>query len=218
MKVVVVGDSYTYGEGCSDLDNKTDNRLSASKHCWASLLEQTHTNITVQNFSCPGIDNVSIARRLWENVDSDIDVVLFCGTFYSRLCARHPDAPEHTIMSITPHFQHLEQKQFKEFGSAVDQYYRHLYSDQVGYDISTCALLSAYACAVLNGAKFFWSMPTQTFDGIINPMLNKLDHLRFTASCDIKYDKHCVAPCRHPNNQGHEVYYNRVIDDLVRNF
>lgn len=218
MKVVVVGDSYTYGQGCSDRDGRTDNRLPASKYCWSSLLEQKHAGVTVQNFSYPGIDNISIAGRLWKNIDSDTDVVLFCGTFYSRLCVRHPGAPEHAIMSITPQFRHLEQQHFKDFGSAVDQYYRYLYSDQAGYDISTCALLSAYSCAVLNDAKFFWSMPIQTFDGITNPMLDKLEHLQFTASCDITYDKHCIAPCGHPNNQGHEVYYNRVIGELVKNF
>lgn len=218
MKIVVTGDSYTYGEGCSDVIVGPDRRLLPSKYCWVSLLEQNHTNVNVQNFSRPGLDNVSIAQFLWENVDANTDVVLFCGTFYSRMCAGHPDAPEHTIIPITPHFQHLEQKQLKDFGLAVDQYYRHLYSDQVGYNISTSALLSAYACAVLNGAKFFWSMPTQPFDGIINPVVDKLSHLRFTAISDIDYDKHCIAPCRHPNNQGHEIYYNRVISDLVKIF
>jgi hypothetical protein len=61
-------------------------------------------------------------------------------------------------------------------------------------------------------------MPTQQFDGIINPVLDKLDHLRFTASSDIKYEKHCIAPCRHPNIQGHKVYYNSVVSELVKNF
>lgn len=218
--IIVVGDSYTYGEGCSDLEGRTDKRLPASKHCWASLLERAHSNITVHNFSGPGLDHVSIARNLWTNIDSDTDVVLFCGTFYGRLCVRHPNAPEHAnmVISMNPHFHHPELTESKDFGLAMKLFYSHLYSNQVAYDVSTCTVLSAYACAVLHGAKFFWSMPTQQFDGEINPVISAIQHLRFTASCDINYDKYCIAPCRHPNDQGHELYYNNVISDLAKNF
>ena len=77
-KILVVGDSYTNGQGCSDT---TSDNILPSNFCWAALLQKKIVGSTVKNLAVPGLDNVTIARSVWDNVDPTTDAIVFCASF-----------------------------------------------------------------------------------------------------------------------------------------
>jgi hypothetical protein len=210
-KILVVGDSYTNGQGCSDI-SKDPEDLSPSNLCWAALLQKKIAGSTVKNLAMPGLDNVTIARLVWDNVDPTIDAIVFCASFISRIQVKHYDVDGITA-SILADFKHSNSQEFKEYNSAVNNYYRYLYNDRVGENISVASLMSAYACARQINARFYWSF-SHYHEIANNPALKLIENHRFTSCSDFDYKKSELAPCRHPNDAGHLRYFQEVIDPL----
>lgn len=207
--ILVVGDSYANGRGCSDTVHGDQ---TPSKHCWAALLQKKITCSTLKNLALPGSDNITIARSVWDNIDSTVSTIMFCGTFMSRAQVKNPQDDSKTE-SILANYHKKNLSEFKEYYAAVGNYYRYLYSDRVGENISVAALMSAYACATQLNAKFYWSLP-YGHEMVNHPALSLIKHCQITACGDLDYSPTELAACGHPNDAGHMRYFREVIDPL----
>jgi len=90
--VIVLGDSFIYGHGCSDREFYIDKNgvehgnvvlldVSPSSHCWPALVAaELQEQINVVNLSLPGIDNQSLLSSLCnflDNNDTPPDLIVF---------------------------------------------------------------------------------------------------------------------------------------------
>lgn len=215
MKIVVVGDSYVYGQGCSDRAAYIDDS-GPSNYCWASLLQQHYPTWDVKNYGHPGADNVNIVKELQQQLQQDIKLIIFCSSFISRIPVRHPYAENDCTMPVSPHWTaHIDEPGFNE---SVAKYYKHLYSDVVGIDIMTNSLLAAYCATKLIGADFLWSRPVRHHPEVPSQIIDWFGRCEFKSACDFDYTADELAPCRHPNNNGHARYFKEVITPLIDNF
>lgn len=100
--IVLLGDSFTFGHGCSDRIYHWDPELKRhvgdmhslalgpSEHSWGRLIEQTFANVRVINMAGPGKDNTSCFSDLLLDLkehyqDVKIDAVIFSMTFDDRI-------------------------------------------------------------------------------------------------------------------------------------
>lgn len=71
MKILTVGDSFTYGEELSDQNNAWPNLLQKKMQC------------TVTNLGEPGTGNTSMVRRVIDNIN-DYDLFIIAWSHYAR--------------------------------------------------------------------------------------------------------------------------------------
>ena len=105
-RVIILGDSFTFGHGCSDRiyyydedlkefvgDLTTIKRGIPSEYCWGSLLQKEFTNLTVYNLSQPGHCNQGMFRNLLDfyvhfDFFNSNDLIIFNGTHSDRIEVR----------------------------------------------------------------------------------------------------------------------------------
>jgi len=216
MKIVILGDSYAYGDGCADVKKLSDR---PSYHSWPSLLQRARPQLTVVNVAQPGADNLSILAQLWQNWTQDIDIIIFAASMITRVQGRHPANELDETRSLSPHFGFLDMP--TEYKVAVKNYYQHLYSDLVGVNHAVCCILAGYGCSQLLGADFYWSIPNH-FDPGQFPnwdRLNTIRDRRILACPDLGYGPDQLAVCGHPNELGyakyHDSYFLSFIDNII---
>ena len=212
MKIVVVGDSFTFGQGCSDAFPVIGKTPSA--YSWPSLLQQYLPNSVVDNRAIPGNNNMTMFESLYQELTTDINTIIFCASFAMRIAVRVPDYEEFATLSISPHWS-TESTELG-FNDAIANYYKHLYSDRVGYNTAATAVMAAYGCARLVGADFFWSKPANQQPTTTNKIFDHLAPYQFMSSTDFEYTDIELESCRHPNNAGHARYFKQVIMPLLQ--
>lgn len=215
MNLILLGDSYTFGQGCSD----------PSKTSWAGLLQSDHPNVQVKNLSLCGSDNLTIAQQLWINHSHHVDVIVFCASFEHRIQVLNPlfgpdmiegEQPEtKTLMANYDYPWSINDPRQRNFKKSKDLFYRYLYDKNVGRNYTTSAILSTYACAKISKSDFYWSVPLINSPTQLDVILAHEIHHKFLACCDINYDSSEKAPCGHPNDRGHKRYYDEIIGPLL---
>ena len=121
--VLVLGDSFAFGHGCSDRFYFTDEEGKAhgtefdfrypSEFCYASLIAKNNTNWKVINKSSPGLDNLSMFQELLKlRKDSvEIDYVFVAFSFDDRMLVRDPRLEEDKSKFLSwPRFGHKPKK------------------------------------------------------------------------------------------------------------
>lgn len=217
---MLVGDSYTFGCGCSD--NPTT-MTSFSKFCWGSLLAKQYPKFTVMNYSSPGVDNLTIATQAWKNLSDEPDIVMFCATSPSRIQINNPGNPGKDTHSVNASFDYRVNawpgEDGKNFGIAVENYYKYLYNDITGNNYTISAILSVYACAQSLGSDFLWSVHTTSDEPLDSyGVLNQLESKKFQSISSMPFEKKEIAECRHPNDAGHYRYFLTVINPLIQRY
>ena len=161
MKIVISGDSFTYGQGCKDRVDYTDpvtgiihsNFVSTdppSKYCWASLLQNHYPDHQIINVAKVGKDNMYISTSIIENL-KDAAIVYFSGTSFNRLQVMGISGnPTELILGGFDKYTHPE---------AVHLFVKHLYLESYFLDISISALLATYAHCLVKDISFVWSIP-----------------------------------------------------------
>ena len=221
MKILISGDSYTFGIGCLDLPStgeySKNPNTRPSEYCWASLLGRDKSSPEVHNCARPGSDNLTITESIWNNIHKDIDIVMFCGSFINRVQVKDPLYTQKTArMSLIPSFDRSDFD--KKFIQLIEDYYKYFYCDETGTSYTISSILSSYAVATLNGAKFLWSVPTR---GWLNdsPVLDMLKEFQFKSTADFsddnEFDYSIKSPCGHLSDLGHRRYYQSVIAPFI---
>jgi hypothetical protein len=242
MRIVIVGDSYTFGHGCSDREyyydqNKQtfvgdytpfDKRIP-SNHCWAALLQQQYPNIEVVNLAMPGHCSQGMFRDLtnyyYANTYSSDDIVMFHGTFANRIEVALGDRPDVTVPWVMGWDKQSQDEARVQYNIAKKMYVTHLFNNDIGYNLSITGLMSAYAFASVRKMKFIWTLPTYDYsDKILKAILPAMNDTKipeivnydYSGKFDFKFNQTCVAPDFHVNDKGHAIYFEREILPAVQ--
>ena len=117
MKLLAVGDSFTYGEELSDLNN-----------AWPHLLGNK-LGYTVDNFAKPGSGNTRMIRYAVEQINN-YDLIVIAWSHF----ARTELADKNGFYDIWPGCSTLPHKEFSSWRSDVINYYSKHHNDQYLYN------------------------------------------------------------------------------------
>jgi hypothetical protein len=117
MKLLAVGDSFTYGEELSDLNN-----------AWPFLLGNK-LGYTVNNLAKPGSGNTRMIRHAVEQIDN-YDLIVIAWSHF----ARTELADKNGFYDIWPGCSTLPHKEFSPWRSDVINYYSKHHNDQYLYN------------------------------------------------------------------------------------
>lgn len=236
-RIIVLGDSYTFGHGCSDREYYYDQKLQnfvgdyepfkkriPSKFCWASLLQQHYSNIEVVNLSAPGHCSQGMFRDLsnyyFDNEYLPNDIVIFNGTFSNRIEVALGHAPDVIVPWVMGWDKQSHDESKVQYNIAKKMYITHLFNDDIGYNLSITALMAAYAYAISRNLKFIWSLPTYDYSAKVlhnilpalqNTNIPEIVNYDYSGKLDLKFNTTCVAPDFHVNDKGHAIYFEREI-------
>jgi hypothetical protein len=235
-RIILLGDSFTFGHGCSDkvhyYDQKTKQHVgekmspkfetTISEYCWGSLLQKQFSNIEVLNIAKPGHCFLGMFRDLLYlsqsiNLTSD-DLVLLNGTFIDRTEIAHPCEPDNyvswTIGPPTP-IELINNE--PEYLSAKKMYTTYLHNDTVSQNQFLASFLGIHDICNLYDAKFAYSLPKNVrlmgklidrFNSLKYPYIFEYD---FSGNNDDTFNNTCYMPDLHCNNLGHEIYLQKVV-------
>jgi lysophospholipase L1-like esterase len=117
MKLLTVGDSFTYGEELSDLTN-----------AWPYLLGNK-LGYTVDNLAKPGSGNTRMMRHTVEQIDN-YDLIVIAWSHF----ARTELADENGFYDLWPGCSTLPHKEFSSWRSDMIKYYSKHHNDQYLYN------------------------------------------------------------------------------------
>lgn len=235
-KVIILGDSFTFGHSCSDRIFYYDHDLKTfigdekpfmenipSKYCWPALLQEKYDNIEVVNLSKPANCNQGMFRNLIEyNSKNDVnegDILMYHGTFPTRIEIAAGSRPEVATPWVMGWDHQSQMENEIEYNVAKKLYLTHLFNDTIGSNLSLTALLSSYAFAITHNLKFVWSLPLYVYDNYVLNALRPINKFRLTHICkydfsgkdNYEFNKDCFAPDHHVNDKGHAIYLEKEI-------
>lgn len=230
-KILVFGDSFNYGHGCSDrmfyYDHKTKEMIGnalpenvPSQFSWSSLLQNDYPNIQVLNFANPGRANAHIFRDFLTYSQNDTTDGKNTLVFYQLTNPDRIEVASHdNKKTVSLLLSNAENHPHKDMGIAVKGYVKWMYEHSIGTNQGFMAMLSAYALAKLKNYNYYWSgdrgsYPLDTFDFILSHK-----DMRKHTIMDVRNIKSNVvnfkAPDYHINDVGHKFYYNTYIKPVV---
>jgi hypothetical protein len=243
-KILIAGDSYGYGQGCVDRSFYYDKNGKAhgdwrilaqppSDYCYGSLIDHyvNQYNYSVHNFSKPGVCNTYISSQLLDNIDDDTEMVIFSGTDVNRMQCEgdiNTNNPFPVILG-----DQRGAKLSEEYHQALQDFIKYLYHREYFMDVTINAILAVYSACLSRNIKFLWSVitypNTQTDRLLFLPKIKKrcanIMEDNIPTLWNFSYPSYeqtanesnpYIAPCGHANEQGHKVYFERVLFDRVR--
>lgn len=236
-KILVLGDSITFGHGCSDRQYYWDNQQNkyigdsdfsggASQHCWAQHI-QDDLNYSVTNLSKSGNNNTNMAWQCMQAVHENnqhFDHIIAAFSYDDRFEWAHPDSRDMVCASAL-HPPQLLLNKYPQWDQAIGLFAAELYHPGWGIKLSHMALNTVANIAREIGAQFNWSAPE--FDrtnnsATISPALRStqipsmIKHFglwhngRMLTSADTP---HCAVD-GHPSELAHKEYFQKVISPL----
>lgn len=239
--IVIVGDSYSFGQGCQDRDweycsrtgkliRGAPNHSAASEYCWGSLIGKNNPDFSVINLSRPGNCNELMSRAL---ITSQMrpDIIFFAGSYHDRVVFPQHSHPEMLVSCLLGGIDVKKSSMFPEPKSYIDakkNYLKYLFTDDIGRLNTINSIYASYGFAKSINAKFFWSCPKIITDGFniesdeiteLSPIFeNKIPSVQefdFSGRMNLRLNTGFLTRCRHINERGHEIYYNKVIAPLL---
>lgn len=187
-RILILGDSYTFGHGCSDRIYYYDHNLKKfignpepfynvipSEFGWPSLLQKQFPEIEVINLAKPGHSNPSIFRDLLEfyqeNKKTTEDLVIFNATFASRIEVASYHTPEKPVSWPMGWDFDVNKDEWWEtnldfagkYSKAKKFYLTYLFNKSIGYNISLASIMGAYGFVKSNNIKFIWNYPISDY-------------------------------------------------------
>lgn len=241
-RVIVLGDSFTFGHGCSDRiyyydedlkkfvgDIKLIQQCIPSEYCWPSLLQKEFPRLKVHNLSQPGHCNQGMFRNLLDfYVEYDYnlnDLIIFNGTFSDRIEVKAHNLVD-TIGSWSIGWEYMSagfDQAYKDYSSAQKYYTKHLYHEKIGINLTLSSLLGAYSYSTLNKHDFLYSLPDRPHPSV-KPNIRHINNYEiptisgydFSGENDYQFNITCEAKDTHTNELGHQIYYEKEIKPRIQ--
>jgi len=232
--IIVLGDSFTYGQGCSDKDFYYDSELKRnvgdrvdfykgpSNYCWASLLQRLYTNYNVINLAEPGNDNSYMLVNAYKHADENTSLIIFSGTMTDRMHVYDMLSGDVAtwVMAVTSD----EVPALEDYGTAIDSkgyeelklsylakkyFMKYLYTEKMFSVYALNALYAACGLAQRYNAKFIWSGYPHK-DHLHEEYTNKLIDMKIVPATFCSQSVY-RSKDKHLNNLGHELYFNTIL-------
>ena len=223
MKILIAGDSFAFGQGCSDRESITNHETrwkdcdGPSEFCWASLLQQQYPTLTVVNKSLPGLDNTSILINILQScTENTFDLIVFAGSYVDRKQIAHPTNPDQ-VTSWVPGWKLPGPADYQK---TQEYYLKYLSNITIDINITTSNILAAYGQAAMQKAKFLWSLPefapehNITFDLLDVIKCYEFKNVRYfdySGTNDMQVNLKYQCADGHINDTGHQLYFERQI-------
>jgi hypothetical protein len=239
-KILVVGDSYTYGSGCDDrpwyFDEKTNSWIpekpkyplpGPSEQCWASLLQSALPDCEVVNLALPGQDNGTILLSVLNYPDlANVDLIMFAGSGDDRYRIKS-DVTQISVVKVeTWVMANTRQGIDPAYNKALVEYIKYLYHPDVYLDNTIMTILALYGIAMKTNAKVLWNTLfwERSFkDNRLDPYKEDLfvsvsEFVRFRKSAQLgQLNPHYMSPCSHVNTRAHREYTYEYLLPFVKN-
>jgi hypothetical protein len=230
MKILIVGDSFTYGQGCNDRVHYYDSKINTwvgsnhdwngpSQFCWPSLLQQRFPDIVVVNLARAGIDNTSILQEILNSCHSaKFDLIIFAGTYCNRKQIAHPVRSE-WITSWSPGWTNPNDS--PEYVNAKECYNKYLSNSEIDINLTVSAIMAAYGQSRVQDSKFLWSRPEDDIsikylDTLKSHQIASIQHFDFSKVQDPQFNQTFVGPDMHIIDHGHQLYLEMQIIPVLR--
>lgn len=245
MKIVISGDSFTFGQGCSDKPTVYDPKtkcwmpehdiVKPSEYCWGSLLQKQYPNSTVYNFAQPGRDNIYISTTIIDNI-KDADLVIFPATSFNRMQANNPNTGGADAWIVGNPVTDY----YPDYTNAAKMFAKHLYNENYLAEISTMAVLAVYAECLVRQIPFIWSCSPYGISPIIEKSRTYQNFARRTSIIEqhkfhplfgywqtVYYEPKDVPSVEdnpwlhndgHANDRGHQYYFEHVVLPKVKQY
>lgn len=231
-KILIAGDSFGFGQGCSDrlfyIDKKTkkyvgDRNLSykgSSQYCWASLLQQDYPNYQVINLSKPGLDNMSISMNLFKHLTENVELVIFAGTSANRIQIADPFYPNTLKSWIVGAEPAVGDDYPEEWITATRYYTKHLYNEMAVANMTVAAIASIYGLSISTNSKFLYSVRNVIKPERTSKWLSQLDKYIIKDIYDfvcgpVTGNDNYLAEDGHANDLGHSDYYKQIVKPAI---
>ena len=233
-KIIILGDSYTFGQGCADRERYYDQdsrkwvgetnlfASGPSEHCWASLAQQDFVNYEFQNLSRPGNSNDNMFRTLVSKIDTNCELVILASSFNDRMLVKDHLSDECFPWSVNGWWE-IDSVQPKNYSEAKAQFSKHLYTEKMGQNYAIMGIAAAWAMAVLNQSQFVWSCPNfGDTVSVLPTSMTHLNNLQYTSLNTYQFDKlnvdhnSALANDGHANELGQKLYYEAEIKPMLQ--
>jgi hypothetical protein len=238
-RILVLGDSITFGHGCSDRQYYWDEKNSQyvgdldsfrngpSKYCWAQCM-QDELGYAVTNLSRSGNNNTNIAwqcmQAVYEN-KQQFDHIIAAFSYDDRLEFYYPDSRKIISSSVLSPPPMLLNKH-PRWDQAIKLFAEELYHAAWGVKLSHMAINTVANIARETGAQFNWSAPefNQTESGSsISPALRSTQIPSMTKHFGLRHngrmltsrDTPYIAVDGHPSALAHKEYFKTIIKPII---
>ena len=200
MKLLTVGDSFTYGEELSDLNT-----------AWPYLLGNK-LGCTVDNLAKPGSGNTRMIRHAVEQINN-YDLIIIAWSHF----ARTELADENGFYDLWPGCSVLPHKEFSPWRSDVINYYSKHHNDQYLYNQYLINIVLIQQCLKFNNKKYIM---LDTFGNNNyrknNTVVDQIDPTYYigwptTTMMEWTYGTP-QGPNGHFLEQGHEIVANKIYE------
>jgi lysophospholipase L1-like esterase len=202
MKLLAVGDSFTYGEELSDLNN-----------AWPYLLGNK-LGYTVNNLAKPGSGNTRMIRHAVEQINN-YDLIVIAWSHF----ARTELADENGFYDIWPGCSILPHKEFSSWRSEVINYYSKHHNDQYLYNQYLINIILIQQYLKFNNKKYIM---LDTFGNNNyrknNTVVDQIDptyYIGWPTTTMMEWTHGCPkGPGDHFLEQGHEVVADKIYEHI----
>ena len=202
MKLLAVGDSFTYGEELSDINNS-----------WPFLLGNK-LGYEIINLAKPGSGNTRMVRHAVEQINN-YDLIIIAWSHF----ARTELADENGFYDIWPGCRTLPHKEFSSWRSEVINYYSKHHNDQYLYNQYLINIILIQHYLKFNNKKYIM---LDTFGNNNyrknNTVVNQIDptyYIGWPTTTMMEWTHGCPkGPGDHFLEQGHEIVADKIYEHI----
>lgn len=223
--ILVLGDSFSYGHGCSDRETVDTLHYKPSDYCWPSLLanDLSPDEYNIINLSKPGNSIMGVFNDLL-NHSGPVDMLIFGVTSFDRLLIADPFNPDNTTNWIVGGelSKHESIPMLFDYNKSKEMYFKYLINDKTMHLNKLAYMGALFNYASSNNIKCLYNIPNVIeldskigFDALNDLRFIHLYDFDYSANCNYQFNNTCTVADGHPNNLGHSIYYERVIKPKV---
>ena len=202
MKLLAVGDSFTYGEELSDLNN-----------AWPYLLGNK-LGYTVDNFAKPGSGNARMIRHAVEQINN-YDLIIIAWSHF----ARTELADENGFYDIWPGCDVFPHKEFSSWRSEVINYYSKHHNDQYLYNQYLINIILIQQYLKFNNKKYImldaFGNNNYRKNNTVVDQIDPIYYIGWPTTTMMEWTHGCPkGPGDHFLEQGHEIVADKIYEHI----